>query len=115
MKPHFVYVTTRNEEEARRIGRALVESRLAACINILRQIHSIYWWEGKVEEDDEALLVAKTTGSLLPKLVEKIKSLHSYSCPCVVAWPIEKGNADFLEWIERETTRTHHVHDEKTD
>lgn len=104
MKPHFVYVTARNMEEAKRIGRALVEERLAACINVVPAIHSIYWWEGKVEEDNEALLVAKTSGPLVPKLVEKIKSLHSYSCPCVVAWPIEKGNEDFLKWIERETT-----------
>lgn len=103
MRTFFVYVTARHNEEAKRIGRTLVEERLAACINVIPAIHSIYWWEGKVEENDETLLVAKTTEALMPKVIEKIKSLHSYSCPCVVAWPIEKGNSDFLKWISRET------------
>ena len=104
MKTFFVYVTARNAGEAARIGRALVEERLAACVNLIPAMHSIYWWEGKIEEDEEALLVAKTTESLIPKVVEKIKSLHSYSCPCVVSWPITAGNPDFLKWIVKETT-----------
>ena len=103
MKFNLIYVTTRDKEEAKKIGRALVEARLAACVNIMDKMNSIYWWEGKVNEDNEAVLIAKTKESLVPELIEKVKSMHSYKCPCIVSLPLLEGNKDYLEWIEKET------------
>jgi periplasmic divalent cation tolerance protein len=104
MEARFVYMTTESAEEARRIGRELVESRLAACVNILEGMSSLYWWEGEVQEGSEVVLIAKTRQGRLRDLIDKVKSLHSYSCPCVVALPILAGNPDFLAWIGEETT-----------
>lgn len=103
MNTAFLYVTAKDEDEARGIGRALLEARIAACINILPVMHSMYWWEGVIQEEREVVLVAKTTGALVGKATERIKELHSYDCPCVVAIPIEDGNQDFIRWIEQET------------
>jgi periplasmic divalent cation tolerance protein len=99
----LIYITASSDEEARRIGRALVEERLAACANVLGGIASIYWWEGEVQEDAEVALIAKTTAALVPRIVERVTALHSYDCPCVVAVPIAAGNPAFLEWIDAET------------
>src|SRR3546814_11031464 len=98
----FVYITASNAEEARRIGRSLVEARLAACANVHERITAIYWWEGAVQEGAEAVLVAKTREELLPDLTAKVRALHSYTVPCVVAWPLAGGNPAFLAWIEAE-------------
>ena len=102
MELRFVYITTQNAEEARRIGRALVEERLAACVNILDGMNSIYWWEGEIQDDRETVLIAKTREALLPALIERVKALHSYSCPCVVALPILAGNPEYLAWLREE-------------
>lgn len=99
----LVYITASGPEEARRIGRALVAARLAACANVYSAISSIYWWEGEVQEDTEAVLIAKTRKELVPALSNKVRDLHSYDCPCVVALPLVDGNPDFLDWIETET------------
>lgn len=103
MSFHFVYITTGSPEEARKIGRALIEERLAACVNIFDTMSSLYWWEGKVAEGQEAVLIAKTREDLVPAVTDRVKALHSYTCPCVVALPITQGNPDFLAWIQRET------------
>lgn len=103
MSVMFVYVTTGDVEEAKRIGRQVVEEQLAACANILPGATSIFRWQGKVEEADEALLVLKTTEQKLERLIERAKSLHSYDCPCIEALPVVDGNRDFLEWVVRET------------
>ena len=103
MNASLVYVTAADEDEAGRIGRELVESRLAACVNIIGGMKSMYWWDGAVHDDNEAVLIAKTTEALVPELIEKIKELHSYDCPCIVSLPIVDGNPDFLKWIEDET------------
>lgn len=103
MSAMFVYITTKDAAEAGRIGRALVEERLAACANILENMRSIYRWEGKIVEDSEAVLVAKTTKNRVAELTERVKALHSYTLPCVIALPIEAGNAPYLEWIAKET------------
>ena|SRR3989338_3247352 len=102
---NFVYITCTNKTEANKIGRTLVESRLAACVNIIDGMNSIYWWEGKIEEGKETVLIAKTKKSLVKKLIKKVKSLHRYDCPCIVSWPIAAGNPDFLKWVEKETNR----------
>jgi len=100
MQTHLIYMTAGSLEEAEKIGKALVEERLAACVNIIERMHSFYWWEGKVQEDHEVVMIAKTTQPLVQALVEKVQSLHSYSVPCIVAVPISGGNPDFLCWID---------------
>ena len=99
MPVHFVYMTAGSKTEAQKIGKALVESRLAACVNILDNMQSIYRWEEKIQEDPEVVLIAKTTDTLVSRLIDKVKSLHSYDCPCVVSLPVLDGYPPFLEWI----------------
>jgi periplasmic divalent cation tolerance protein len=99
----FVYITASDEHEARTIGRVLVESRLAACANILHHMNSIYWWDGEIQEAVEAVLIVKTRDELMSALVDKVRSIHSYDCPCVVALPILDGNPDYLDWLQAET------------
>ncbi|HEX9702194.1 MAG TPA: divalent-cation tolerance protein CutA [Rhodospirillales bacterium] len=100
----LVYVTAGSRDEAVKIGRAAVESRLAACANVLpAPTTSIYWWQGKLEQAEEVSLILKTRAALVDELVAKVKAQHSYDCPCVVALPIEGGNPQFLEWIDAET------------
>jgi len=99
----LIYVTTAGPEEARAIGRAVVEARLAACANILDPMASLYWWEGAVQEGRETVLILKTRAELADAVTAKIRELHSYSCPCVVALPVAGGNPAFLEWIAAET------------
>ncbi len=102
----LVYMTAGTAEEAERIGAALVEERLAACANVIGGMRSIYRWEGRVQNDTEAVLIAKTRTDLLDALTERVKALHSYQIPCVVGLPIVGGNGDFLDWIGAETTRS---------
>jgi len=99
----LIYITAESTDEARAIGRALVEARLAACANVLGPMTSIYRWEGVVQEGEEAVLIAKTTASLADALTAKVRELHSYDCPCVVALPVDGGNPAFLDWIVAET------------
>jgi periplasmic divalent cation tolerance protein len=99
----FVYVTAADADEAKKIGRQLVEEQLAACANILPGATSIFRWQGKVEEAGEAVMILKTTEQKLERLIERAKALHSYECPCIEALPVVEGNRDFLEWVVRET------------
>jgi len=103
MKTNIIYITAGSMDEARVIGRELVSTRLAACVNIIDGITSLYWWEGEIQEDREVTIIAKTKESLVPELIERVKSIHSYDCPCVVSLPIEDGNKPFLDWIKEET------------
>jgi len=103
MKLNLVYITTKDKDEARKIGKELVKARLAACVNIIDKMNSMYWWEGKVQDDNEAILIAKTKESLVPELIKKVKSIHSYSCPCIISLPILDGNKAYLDWLEKET------------
>ena len=102
MEVNFVYMTAGSREEARKIGQELVVARLAACVNILDNMNSIYLWQGKVQDDSEIVLIAKTTTDRVGQLTEKVKSLHSYDCPCVVSIPVSGGNRAFLDWIADE-------------
>ncbi len=99
----FVYLTTNDRAKAVEIGRALVEARQAARVNIIEPVTLIYWREGAVQEDSEAVLVVKTRDELVVQLTDRVKTLHSFSCPCVVTLPVEGGNPDYIEWIARET------------
>jgi periplasmic divalent cation tolerance protein len=98
----FVYVTAGNEAEALRIGRAVVEERLAACANAIPGMRSLYWWEGRIQEAAETVLILKSTAALLDTLTRRIQELHSYELPCVVALPIAGGNPAYLDWIRAE-------------
>ena len=98
-----VCVTAPSRAEAEEIGRALVEARLAASVNIVPGVSSLYWWEGAVREGDEAMLWAKTRADLVEPLTAKVEALHSYTCPCVIALPITGGNPEYLAWIDAET------------
>jgi periplasmic divalent cation tolerance protein len=102
MSCFFVYVTAPDKTEAMKIGECLVEERLAACVNVLGSIESVYRWKGKIERDEEVAFVAKTTDERLEELMARIKALHSYECPCIVALPIQEGSPDFLKWIAAE-------------
>ena len=101
----FVYMTAADIGEAELIGRVLVEKRLAACVNILDGMRSLYWWDGKVQSDAECVFIAKTMDTELDVLTREVKALHSYDVPCVAALPITGGNPDFLQWIENETRK----------
>ena len=98
-----VYMTASSAEEADRIASALVEERLAACVNILGGIRSVYRWDGAVQSDAEVALVAKTRAALFGALAARVRALHSYEVPCIVSWPIEAGNPAYLAWIGDET------------
>ncbi|MBK8801526.1 MAG: divalent-cation tolerance protein CutA [Fibrobacteres bacterium] len=101
----LVYIPVPDEACGREIGKRLVERGLAACANILPRMTSIYRWEGKLEEDREALLLAKTHMENLPELQRLVKELHPYRLPCVVALAIDAGLPAYLEWV-RDNTRT---------
>ena len=95
----MVYVTAADANEARRIARALVEERLAACVNILGRIESVYHWKDEVQSSEESVFVAKTTEACFDALAARVRELHSYELPCVVAVPLASGEAAFLDWI----------------
>jgi periplasmic divalent cation tolerance protein len=99
-----LYLTAATQAEAERISRTIVEERLAACANVLGPIRSFYWWQGKVQDEPEVAFLLKTRAELVERVVARVKELHSYSVPCVVQWPIEAGNPDYLAWVEKEAT-----------
>ena len=103
MAAYFCYVTAPSREAALAIGRAVVAERLAACANVVDGAASVYWWRGKLEEAREAVLILKTRAELVERLTARVKALHSYQCPCVVALPIAGGNPEYLDWIAAET------------
>jgi len=96
-------MTAGSRDEALAIGRALVRERLAACVNVLGPMTSVYEWRGETHEDAEVAFLAKTRRDLVPRLSERVRALHSYDCACVVALPIQGGHAPFLEWIGAQT------------
>ena len=99
----FVYITAGSPEEARTIGRALVEDRLAACVNIMDGMTSIYRWNGALEEGCETVLIAKTRNELFNELAARVKAMHSYSVPCIVEIPLGRIDAGYLGWLTAET------------
>lgn len=97
-----VYAIFADSEEAERIGRAVIEEGLAACINILPQCRSIYRWKGKIETADEIPAILKTHGWKVDELIERIAALHSYDVPCIAVWPIDKLLRGYADWVEDE-------------
>jgi periplasmic divalent cation tolerance protein len=98
-----VEVTTSGVEESKKIGKKVVEERLAACANIVPSITSYYWWKGKLEEDSESILLLKTNKRNVDSLIARVKELHSYENPAIISLPIEKGSKIYLDWISDET------------
>lgn len=99
----LVYVTAATADEANRIGRTLVEERLAACVNVLAPHTAIYRWQGRLEESAESAFLAKTTRARLSALTARVRALSSYTLPAIVALPAAGGDAEFLAWVRVET------------
>ena len=97
-----VFITTKDAEEAEKIGKTLVKRRQAACVNIIPEVSSHFWWKDKLDSSKECLLVVKTRDSLLPDIIKSVKKIHSYSVPEIIALPIVGGNPDYLDWIDSE-------------
>jgi len=103
----FVYITTKDKAEAKKIGRKIVEEQLAACVNIIEGMESIYRWEGEIVEDTECILIAKTPYHNVKELTERIKAIHSYDCPCVISLQLteQEGNQEYQHWLIRNSKR----------
>jgi periplasmic divalent cation tolerance protein len=102
MDINMIYITAGSKDEAAMIGKALVKSRLAACVNIIENMNSMYMWNGKLQDDEEAILIAKTTKECVSDLIKEVNKLHSYDCPCIVSLSVSDGNPAFLKWISDE-------------
>ncbi|HUT66973.1 MAG TPA: divalent-cation tolerance protein CutA [Dehalococcoidales bacterium] len=99
-----VFITARDTEEAQKIAGALLKRRQAACVNIIPEVNSHYWWKDKLDSARESLLVVKTKDSLLPDIIKSVKKIHSYSVPEIIALPIVGGSQEYLDWIDSEIT-----------
>jgi periplasmic divalent cation tolerance protein len=95
-----VFSTASNKKEAERISKALLTSKLVACVNIIHNIKSIFWWQGRLDQAGECLLVIKSRKKNLDKIIRLIKDKHSYDVPEIIALPIIGGNKDYLNWID---------------
>jgi periplasmic divalent cation tolerance protein len=102
---NVVLVTASTEEEAVQIARALVESRLAGCVNIIQGVRSIYRWQGKVEDKAEVLMIMKTKRGLFDELTRRVKELHSYTVPEIISLPITEGSEEYIEWLDGATLK----------
>ncbi len=104
MRETLTFVTCKDRAQARRIARTLIREKLAACVNLVPGVTSIYVWKGKLEEAPELLLLIKSRAALSKRLAARVRALHSYSVPEVITIPIASGNPAYLRWI-RESTR----------
>jgi periplasmic divalent cation tolerance protein len=95
-----VFITAPKEDEAVKIAQALVEARLAGCVNIVRNIRSVYRWQDKIEDDTEVLMIAKTQRHLFESLMRKVRELHGYEVPEIIAMPMVEGSEDYLKWLK---------------
>jgi len=102
----LVLSTVPSPKTARKLALALVQNRLAACVNVVNGLDSFFWWQGKVDQARESLLVIKTTSSHFPRLVKFLKKQHPYEVPEIIGLPIEKGNREYLRWIEETLKRS---------
>ena len=110
-EPQVVLMTAGSQEEAERIAQALVAEMLAACVNIVPGVTSIYRWEGKVQRDQEWLLVAKSRRDVLDRLVERVQALHSYDVPEIIALPLTGGSEPYLRWLDGVVASGRHATD----
>ena len=107
----LIYITTKNREEARAIGSELVKQKLAACVNIIDGMESIYPWEGEIQNDKECIVIVKTTYSNVGRITRRVKELHSYDVPCVISLNLaeQEGNKEYLDWLVNSVG--HPIHD----
>ena len=96
----LIYITIKDSKEAEQIGKTLLQEKLASCVNIIPNMKSMYWWEGEIKQENEAILLVKTKKELFEKIEQKVQELHSYDCPCVISLPIENGSAAYLKWLD---------------
>ena len=101
-----IFVTTSTEEEAHSIAELLLGQKKAACVNIVPRVESSFWWQGKLDSAQESLLIIKTRASLLPEIIELVKSVHSYEVPEIIALPIIGGSEHYLKWIDDEVKQS---------
>ena len=97
-----IFITCNDAEEAQNIAELLLEQRLAACVNIVPEISSSFWWEGKIDTAQESLLIVKTKAKILPEIILSVKTVHTNTIPEIIALPIIDGNQDYLDWIDNE-------------
>ena len=98
-----IFITTSSGEEAQKIADTLLDQRKAACVSIVPEVNSLFWWRGNIDSAQENLLIVKTKASLLDEIVDLVKEVHSYEVPEVIALPIVGGNPDYLGWMDNET------------
>jgi periplasmic divalent cation tolerance protein len=103
MENIVVLMTAADEDEAATIARAVVDSGLAGCVNIVKGVRSIYRWKGKIEDEAEVLMIAKTTKDKFGELSKKVKEMHSYTVPEIIAFPIVEGSREYLDWLRDAT------------
>ena len=100
-----VLITTSSADEAAKIGRALVEEHLVACANIVGGVRSLFFWDGKTQDEQETLMICKSRSLLVNRIVDRVKQLHSYSVPEIIALPIVAGSPEYLAWLREATTK----------
>jgi len=105
MTDYIVVFVTAPENEAPALAKTLVEERLVACVNLVPGLRSIYWWQGKVEDEPEVLCIMKTRSNLFESLSDRVRELHSYEVEEIIALPILAGNLPYLDWITENTQR----------
>ncbi len=99
-----VFITAKDREEAQKIAKTLLVRRQAACVNIVPEVSSHFWWKDKLDSAKESLLIVKTKDTLLPDIIRSAKKINSYSIPEIIALPIVGGSQDYLDWIDSEVT-----------
>ena len=100
----FFYITAPNKKEAGRIAKKLLNKRLIACANVIDKVNSYFVWKSKIQNSKEIIICGKTTLKNQKKIIKVVKSIHSYSVPCIIFFDIKNGNKDFLKWIEQSVT-----------
>jgi periplasmic divalent cation tolerance protein len=103
----LVLITASSLEEAEKIARSLIQERLAACANILRDVRSVFWWNNAITTEQEVLLMCKSMSAHFPAIVTRVKALHSYQVPEIIALPLIAGSEEYLQWIAEETSLAH--------
>lgn len=104
MQGIIIFITATDKKEARKIVDSLLEKRLVACANLIKDIESCFWWQGKKQKAKECLIMAKTRKALLNKVIKLVSSTHSYDCPEIIAAPVAGGYKPYMDWIKKETS-----------
>ena len=105
----IIFITCNDAEEAQNMAELIVEQRMAACVNIVPNINSSFWWEGKIESAQESLLLIKTKADKLPEIIQSVKAVHTNTIPEIIALSIIGGNQDYLNWIDNEVSEDREV------